>query len=162
MSESSAVKKPVAVKKPAELVLELEDDASLAEGEDYTLECGLGVRLAPTNTQSFSRAAAEAVRKFGGRKATELSDLKPQKRLEAYYWIAARSTFLGFFDPATEEPCFSVKLKGTGEVLSFEGNTEQNRIEILRRLPAIRSEINERIGELSEEWTESAEVISGN
>ncbi len=155
MSESEALESPG-------LVLDLEDDAGASEGEECILDCGLGVRLAPTNTQKFSKMVVAAVRKFGGRRARDLDDLKPERRIEALFWVAAGATFLGFFDPASREPKFTVRVRKSGEVRSFEGNTLENRMEILRSFPAIRAEITERVDALTVELGEELEEVSKN
>lgn len=150
--------------KPAGLVLKTQTDAQLAEGERRVLDCGLGVVLAPANTQAFARTTAAAVRKFGNRNTEDLGDLKPQKRIDALIWVAANATFLGFYDPASDKPEFSVDVSENGvpDYLSFEGNTVENRIRILSELPMIRGQINDEVSALTDEVSDSTEAASGN
>ena len=95
----------------------------IADGFEATLECGLPVRLARTNSPKFLHFAGVAQKRFGRN-----GKIPPDKTLDAVIFTMARSVFLAFHG--------SVIVQGT----KMQDSVEAREL-ILRTYPDLREEI---------------------
>lgn len=108
----------------------------IAEGKWHTLDCGLEVRIARTNSPQFYKVAATMRKRFGGRGDRELA---PDKAIRATMATLARAIFLEFKG--------KVICDGDELVDSVEA-----RERILETYPDLREEISQIAAAAAEEY----------
>lgn len=105
---------------------------SIAEGKWFTLDSGIEVLVARTNSPEFFKAAAVMFKKYGGKRGKEL---KAEKTMAASIGTMARAVFLAFRNPGGGK----LEVRIGDEVIK---DTEEGRVKLLTVLPDLREEIS--------------------
>jgi hypothetical protein len=103
----------------------------IAEGKWFTLDSGLEVLVARTNSPEFYRAAASMFKKHGGKRGKELS---PDKTMHASIGTMARAIFKAFRGPNGEK-----EVQVGDETIA---DTVEGRERLLSLLPDLREEVS--------------------
>lgn len=104
---------------------------SISEGKWFTLDSGLEVLVARTNSPEFFKAAAVMFKRQGGKRGR---DLPPDKVMAASIGTMARAVFKAFKGPEGE-----TQVAVGDEVIE---DTEEGRNHLLTILPDLREEIS--------------------
>ena len=102
----------------------------IAEGKWFTLDSGLEVLVARTNSPEFFKAAAVMFKKYGGKRG---KDMPPDKTMKASIGTMARAVFKSFRAP-----------DGLPVVIGDDviKDDEAGRVRLLTDMPDMREEIS--------------------
>jgi len=103
---------------------------AIAEGKWFTLDSGLEVLVARTNSPEFFKAAAVMFKKHGGKRG---KDMSPDKTMAASIGTMARAVFKSFRAPD------GLPVAIGDEVIK---DTEEGRVRLLTDMPDMREEIS--------------------
>jgi len=115
----------------------------IAEGQWFTLDSGLEVLVARTNSPEFYRVFTSVFKKHGGKRGKELP---PHKSMAVMIGTVARAVFKSFRGPDGE-----VQVAIKNEVIS---DTVEGRERMLELYPDLREEIDNLASLSAEEFAE--------